>query len=83
MRAGISPIALVTDTMAAMVLVLMAVMVIQRPDLVLMVTLKSRMVFSWWCLSCFGLVVVDVNAGLGASCGGAAGGGGGRAAAAD
>jgi hypothetical protein len=32
--------------MAAMVLVLMAVMVIQRPDLVLMVTLKSRMVFS-------------------------------------
>jgi hypothetical protein len=46
MRAGISPMARVTEIMAATVLVLMAVMVKQRPDWVLMVTLKSRMVFS-------------------------------------
>ena len=45
MRAGISPMARVTEIMAATVLVLMAVMVKLRPDLVRIKTLKSRISF--------------------------------------
>ena len=45
MRAGISPMARVTEIMAATVLVLMAVMVNLRPDLVRIKTLKSRISF--------------------------------------